>query len=147
MNSALIHAGSSGRSDAVVQPLVSCIMPTADRRRFVPHAIRCFLAQEYAEKELLIVDDGADAIADLVPNDERMRDSRQEGKRAGGAKRNFACREARGEILVHWDDDDWSASWRLRYQVEQLRAAQADICGLNRVWFFALQENKAWEYI
>ena len=46
-------------------PLVSCIMPTADRRRFVPQAIRNFLAQDYAERELVILDDGADSIADL----------------------------------------------------------------------------------
>jgi hypothetical protein len=31
---------------------VSCIMPTADRRKFVPAAIRLFLAQDYADKEL-----------------------------------------------------------------------------------------------
>ena len=62
-------------------------------------------------------------------------------------KRNFACQQARGEVIVHWDDDDWSAPWRLSYQVDQLREANADICGLNRVWFFAPEQNKAWEYI
>jgi hypothetical protein len=30
-------------------PLVSCIMPTANRRRFVPEAIRLFLPQDYSE--------------------------------------------------------------------------------------------------
>jgi glycosyltransferase involved in cell wall biosynthesis len=122
-------------------------MPTADRRRFVPDAIRYFLAQDYAEKELVIVDDGADSVADLVPDDPRIRYFRNERRQPVGAKRNFACRAARGEVLVHWDDDDWSAPWRLRYQIEQLQAAGADICGLNRIWFYARQEKRAWEYV
>ncbi len=130
-----------------MQPLVSCIMPTADRRRFVLRAIRCFLAQEYAEKELVIVDDGADSVADLVPDDSRLRYFRNDTRQPVGAKRNFACREALGEVLVHWDDDDWSAPWRLRYQIEQLQEAGADICGLNRVWFYAIGEKRAWEYV
>lgn len=54
-------------------PLVSCVMPTADRRAFVPQAIRAFLRQEYEPCELLILDDGADAIGDLIPDDERIR--------------------------------------------------------------------------
>ena len=122
-------------------------MPTADRRSFVPGAIGYFLAQDYPEKELVIVDDGADSVADLVPDDPRLRYFRNERRQPVGAKRNFACRAARGEVLVHWDDDDWSAPWRLRYQIEQLQAAGADICGLNRVWFYARDEKRAWEYV
>ena len=128
-------------------PPISCLMPTADRRPFVPQAIHCFLSQDWPEKELVIVDDGADVIRDLVPDDPRIRYFRQEQKQAVGAKRNFACRQARGEVIVHWDDDDWSAPWRLRYQVEQLLAVEADISGLDHVLFYAPGEAKAWEYL
>ena len=127
--------------------LTTCIMPTADRRRFVPGAIRCFLAQDYAEKELVIVDDGVDSVADLVPDDPRIRYFRAETRQPVGAKRNFACREAHGQVIVHWDDDDWSAPWRLSYQAEQLRETAADICGLSRIWFYAREEKRAWEYV
>ena len=48
------------------QPLVSCVMPTADRRRFVPQAIGYFLAQDYPNRELVIVDDGKESVEDLV---------------------------------------------------------------------------------
>jgi hypothetical protein len=44
-------------------------MPTTNRSRFVPQAIRYFLAQNYANKELIIVDDGEEAVGDLVPED------------------------------------------------------------------------------
>ncbi len=54
-------------------PLISCILPTANRRRFVPQAIRLFLAQDYPNKELVILDDGAESAADLVPDDPQVR--------------------------------------------------------------------------
>jgi glycosyltransferase involved in cell wall biosynthesis len=128
-------------------PLVSCIMPTANRRQFVPQAIRYFQVQDYPNKELIILDDGSDSVADLVPSDPRIRYLRQERKSTVGAKRNLACREARGEIIVHWDDDDWISEKRLSYQVKSLIEEQADICGLNKVLFFNPASNRCWEYI
>ena len=37
-----------------------------------------------------------------------------------GAKRNIACEVAQGEVIAHWDDDDWMAPEWLRSQVETL---------------------------
>jgi glycosyltransferase involved in cell wall biosynthesis len=121
-------------------------MPTANRRAFVPRAIAQFLAQDYTDSELLIVDDGDDHIEDLVPADPRVRYVALEKRLILGAKRNLACEQARGDVIVHWDDDDWSASWRLRYQVEQLIATGADVAGLDRVLFHDPASNEAWEY-
>jgi glycosyltransferase involved in cell wall biosynthesis len=70
---------------------VTCIMPTFNRRPFVARAVRYILAQDYSEKELVIVDDGTESIADLVPQDPRLRYFRQEKKQRLRAKRNFAC--------------------------------------------------------
>jgi hypothetical protein len=36
--------------------LASCIMPTLDLRRFALQPIRCFLGQDYAQEELVIVE-------------------------------------------------------------------------------------------
>ena len=94
-------------------PLISCIMPTHNRRPFVGQAIYYFLRQDYPEKELLILDDGEDAVADLVPRDERIRYVRLEQRQSIGAKRNHACELAKGQFIAHWDDDDWMAPRRL----------------------------------
>jgi len=40
-------------------PLVSCVMPTSYHRRFAQEAIRLFLEQDYANKELVILDNGS----------------------------------------------------------------------------------------
>ncbi len=66
------------------------------------------------------MDDGTDAIGDLVPADPRVRYIRLSRRATVGSKRNLACEEARGSLIAHWDDDDWHAPRRLRCQVEAL---------------------------
>jgi glycosyltransferase involved in cell wall biosynthesis/predicted O-methyltransferase YrrM len=128
------------------QPRVSCIMPTCDRRAFVPQAIAYFLRQDYPGRELIVVDDGDDSVEDLMPSDPRVRYLRLPPGRTLGEKRNLACDEAAGEIIVHWDDDDWMAEHRIRYQVECLREGKADVCGLGRLYFYDPAAGAAWEY-
>jgi glycosyltransferase involved in cell wall biosynthesis len=128
-------------------PLVSCLMPTFNRRAFVPSAIAQFLNQDYAERELVIVDDGTDPIADLVPADAAIRYERLARRTVLGKKRNIACELARGDVLVNWDDDDWFASWRVRYQCEELEKSAADVCGLDRLWFYEPASGRAWRYV
>jgi ADP-heptose:LPS heptosyltransferase/SAM-dependent methyltransferase len=127
--------------------LVSCIMPTANRRRFVPAAIAMFLAQDYPDKELVILDDGDDAVEDLVPQHPELRYIQGPQRSPLGAKRNQACAAARGEILLHWDDDDWYAPNRLSYQVDRLLASGADLCGIDHVFFLDPRSRQAWEYV
>jgi O-antigen biosynthesis protein len=126
-------------------PLVSCIMPTSGRRGFVPHAIRLFLEQDYRRKELIVVDDGEDAVVDLMPPDPEIRYVRESVRRRVGGKRNVACEIARGEVVAHWDDDDWYAPWRLSYQVAALDGVQ--LCGLDRMLFIDEPAGRAWEYV
>jgi glycosyltransferase involved in cell wall biosynthesis len=127
--------------------LVSCIMPTANRRRFAPEAIRLFLAQDYDDKELIILDDGEDAIADLIPEDPRIHYQRGSRREPIGVKRNLLCAAAHGEIIAHWDDDDWYAPWRLSRQVAAIIDDGADLCGLDDVLFFDPVARRGWEYV
>lgn len=128
------------------QLLVSCIMPTADRRAFVPLAIDYFMRQDYPHRELVVVDDGADSVEDLMPADERVRYFRLDARRSVGEKRNYACEQARGEIIAHWDDDDWYAPRRLGYQVAELLAGGADACGVSVLYFYDPARGLAWKY-
>ena len=129
-------------------PLVSCIMPTANRRMFVPQAILYFQRQTYTNSELIILDDGDEDVSDLILADSRIRYIRMDRKSTMGAKHNHACELAQGEIIVHWDDDDWMADWRLSYQVEDLLAQPSDtLSGLTRLYFFDPKADSAWEYV
>jgi glycosyltransferase involved in cell wall biosynthesis len=128
-------------------PLVSCIMPTANRRELVRCAIVDFQRQDYPNRELIVVDDGEDPVADLVEGTPHIRYLRLNGRRTVGEKRNIACREARGDYLLHWDDDDWMAARRIRVQLEALREARADVCGLDRLLYYDPEAELAWEYV
>ena len=128
-------------------PLASCIMPTANRRMFVSHAIAQFLAQDYPACELVILDDGQDPVGDLVPAHPAVRYIRAAPFASLGRKRNAACEAARGRIILHWDDDDWYAPQRVRTQVEALLANDADLCGVDRVFFLDPRGPEGWEYV
>ena len=92
-------------------------MPTRDRRRFVAQSIWYFLRQDYPNRELIVLDDGDDPVDDLVPEDARIRYVGSTRSSSLGRKRNLGCELARGELVAHWDDDDWFSADRLRIQV------------------------------
>lgn len=64
-----------------------------------------------------------------------------------GANRNFACEQASGEVILHWDDDDWYSHTRISYQVAELFRRGVEVCGLTRVLYFDPQAGRAWRYI
>jgi hypothetical protein len=129
------------------QPPVSCIMPTTgDRRRFLPQAIRCFQHQTYPNLELVIVCDGEDDLFDLIPRDDgRIRYFYLGAERYTlGTKRNLACERAMGDLIAHFDDDDWSHPDRLGFQVGALLAEGAEFCGLSQLLFFEIDTGEVW---
>ena len=98
---------------------MTCLCLTRNRRQWLPQAIRCYQAQTYPNRELLIIADG-EPVHDLIPDDPSIRYVHIAGHSQIGAKRNLGCERARGEVIAHWDDDDYSAPGRLRDQVERL---------------------------
>jgi glycosyltransferase involved in cell wall biosynthesis len=121
-------------------------MPTRNRRRFVSQAIWYFLRQDYSPRELVIVDDGEDSVADLVPGDARVRYIRPEGRLSLGARRNLACEHAMGEYIAHWDDDAWYSPHRLLAQVARLRDTGAAVSGLREVRRYEPRTGRLWHY-
>jgi O-antigen biosynthesis protein len=98
---------------------VTCLCLTRNRRKWLPESIRCFQQQTYPHRELLILADGED-VRDLVPTHDRIRLIHLAEQRNIGEKRNFGCSKAIGDVICHWDDDDWSAPERLADQIMRL---------------------------
>jgi hypothetical protein len=120
-------------------PAVSCLMPTYNRRAFAARAIRDFLAQDYPNRELVILDDGEDRVEDLVPPDEpSVRYVRMTERATIGGKRQLACEAADGDVMVQWDDDDWYGPTRVSRQVAPLAAGTADVSGILKGYLFDL---------
>lgn len=133
---------------AQLRPRVTCIMPTYNRRNFIPRALAYFHRQTYPACELIVVDDGEDAVGDLFsdppPNVHYLR---LEQRMRVGAKRNLAAAHARGDIILHWDDDDWIAPDWVARQVQHHLATDADITGITKAWYFDPARNAAWKYV
>jgi glycosyltransferase involved in cell wall biosynthesis len=126
--------------------LVSCIMPTRDRRPFVDRAVRLWQRQDYGERELVVVDTGVGDVADTVASVPGVRYLRARIGLPLGAARNLACESARGAIIAHWDDDDWMRPDRLSQQVRALRASNAEVCGLGQLTYIDPARRCAWRY-
>ena len=107
-------------------------------------ALKAFESQDYPAKELIVVDDGTDAVGDMVEKISTARYVRLSARATIGAKRNRACAEARGAVIAHWDDDDWYAPRRLHCQVAPLLAGKADLTGLENSFLFELPAGRFW---
>jgi glycosyltransferase involved in cell wall biosynthesis len=122
---------------------VTCLCLTRNRRQWLPKAIDQFLNQTYPHRELLILADGED-VRDLVPDDERIRLLHLEGARFIGEKRNLGCERALGDVIAHWDDDDFSAPGRLADQLARLESSGKAVTGYCSMRF--TDGNAWWEY-
>ena len=100
-------------------PHFSVIIPTCNRPHFLAEAIASVLAQQDADFELLIVNDGG-ALASL-PQDGRMRHL-ENARRGAVAARSLGVAAARGKAIAWLDDDD---QWIDRHHLAMAAAALA----------------------
>lgn len=103
--------------------LVSVITPTI-RPGMLERAISLFKAQDYPNKELIIVP----------------------GHGTIGEKRNRGCAEAKGEIIVHMDDDDWYAPDYITKSVQFLTDNKLEITGLASAYYYDQKNNRAYQW-
>jgi glycosyltransferase involved in cell wall biosynthesis len=109
------------RTAARAAPVVSVIIPTFNRARFVVEAIESVLAQTFAALEVIVIDDGStdETARVLAPYGERIRYLRTEN-RGISAARNTGMRAARGQYIAWLDDDDLWLPEKIAIQVEVL---------------------------
>ena len=136
--------------------MISCLMVTRDRYAHALQALHAFRRQTYPYRELIIVDDGADArLANEVErlSDPRIRILRRPDRRETlGVLRNVAVGAASGRYVCQWDDDDLYDPLRLEMQMSALQGAQAKACLLSRwmIWWpgtdqVAVSRQRVWE--
>lgn len=132
-------------------PLVSAVMLTADRQKLTERALRCFRSQTYECKQLVIVDTGVTPFMLPEWSIEILGSIRLAGLRRShtdsiGTLRNLGAELADGELIVHWDSDDWSAPERMTQQVNQLLDTGADVVGAHTMVFFDSNTKSAYVY-
>jgi glycosyltransferase involved in cell wall biosynthesis len=103
-------------------PLVSIIIPTFNRGRFIAEAINSVLSQTYPNIELIVVDDGStDETPAIIASikDSRLHYVRQENRGRSNA-RNHALSLAKGKFITFLDSDDMYLPGKIDIQVDYL---------------------------
>ena len=120
-------------------PRVTVIIPTYNRSRFVCEAIDSVLAQNYANLELLVIDDGStDNTAQVVSAyGPAVRYLRQANAGAAAA-RNRGIELATGTLVAFLDSDDLFLDGKLARQVQVFARQPETVFAYS--WFSILDE-------
>ena len=105
--------------DLKKNPKVSVIIPTYNRKGYIPDAIDSVLEQTYKDFEIIVVDDGStDGTGEILRKryGEKIRYFSKENGGCASA-RNFGVRMARGEYIAFLDSDDRYLPNKLEDQV------------------------------
>jgi glycosyltransferase involved in cell wall biosynthesis len=127
-----------------MHPLVSILTPTQNRRIFIPWLIEMVKNQTYPQNriEWIIADDGEEDLSDLVQDVPMIRYIQLKDKISIGSKRNLLASEASGEILVHFDDDDYYPPSRISHAVHRLVISKKLLAGANQLLMYNLFDSK-----
>jgi cellulose synthase/poly-beta-1,6-N-acetylglucosamine synthase-like glycosyltransferase len=98
-------------------PKIVAVCASYNRPRLLGECVAMFLAQDYPNKELVILEDSGIFIGGMTPHSmlpegvslllphERMR--------CVGTKRNTIVKLTTAPLIAAWDDDDWYLPWHL----------------------------------
>ena len=117
---------------------ISVLMCTHNSRRFLPMALKSYLSQDWADRELVVVDDGDDPIEDLVTG---IAQYHWFPAKNLAQKRNEGMRRAKGKFVVHFDSDDWSGPGRISDQIQNL--GHNKVIGYGKAWWYDTRRKMA----
>lgn len=133
-----------GRAWEIAEPLVTVTIPTRDRvTALIERALPSVLRQSHHALEVIVVGDAAGpeleaAVLAVAAGDPRVRwanltqrvaahpDPRRHWLVASGMARNEAARLARGEWILHFDDDDALRPGAIATLLERARETRAE---------------------
>lgn len=124
---------------------ISILIPTFNRKKFLPLLIRNLISQTYPHDklEVIIDDDGQEKLLD----EENLKNLREvlhpikikyidnKPKRTIGKKRNDLVKSASHKIVAFMDDDDLYFPSYIQYSYETLKKEKVGCVGSNKMLF------------
>lgn len=103
--------------------LVSCLTATFNRPILLGESIKCFLDQDYDNKELIVLNDqeGVHLTMEFCPSNIRIINHPQRFSSLG-EKRNYLKKLGHGKYFLTWDDDDLYVPFRISESVYFMKA-------------------------
>ncbi len=138
--------------------LVSVIIPTYSRPKYLLRAIDSVLAQTYKNIEIIVVDDNGEysenqlytehILSDLILNDRIIYLKHSVNKNASAA-RNTGLKASHGRYIAFLDDDDLFLPTKIEKQVEKLKNTSEIVgaCYCNWAWYTGDKLIKTNQYL
>ncbi len=128
-----------------MKPLVSVVIPTFNRQRFIKRCLDSLVYQTFKEFEVLVCDDGSnDKTADVVKTyKDKLSLKYYWHKNFGGPARprNQGIKCSKAPYIAFLDSDDWWLPCKLEESVSHINAG-ADV--VYHDLFLAMNENQKW---
>ncbi len=140
------------------EPLVSVLMTSYNREKYISFAIESILRSSFVDFELIIVDDGSkdntvNIASSYAKKDSRIKFFQNERNLGDYPNRNKAASYAKGKYLKYVDSDDYLYPWALEVIVnmmEQFPNAGFGFCSMepneSKVFPLVLSPKEAYEY-
>lgn len=133
-------------------PKISCVCVTKNRPYLLKKSIRCYIHQNYQNKELVIISQG-----DPESNEEIQNYLKEVNRNdisffimpdlaSLGSLRNTSIEIATGELICQWDDDDLYHPDRLITQYQAIRKSDRNLASIycDFLKFFAETKELYW---
>ena len=124
-------------------PKVSILIPTANRRNFIPFILRNLLIQEYPHKLLQVVihDDGDEPLIENYDDFSsaikpiKLKYLRNKKRLTIGEKRHTLIQNANNNLVVFMDDDDLYEPTYISHSFDTLKNNNVGCVGCNKMIF------------
>ena len=130
-------------------PFVSILVPTTPNRlKFLTQLFKYIKRQDYlGKKEIIVLNDGTKKLKNIpIKDSTEYRLINLKTENTIGYKRNLLNDEAKGDILIYFDDDDYHFPTRLSHTVEKLKNENNLIAGSSKSFVFNTLNKRIYEY-
>jgi glycosyltransferase involved in cell wall biosynthesis len=135
-------------------PFVSCVTPTYERRKFIPHLLDIFRRQTYPvnRRELVILDDSKQSNQDIIDEFKKKYPEVEINykyvteKLKLGKKRNMLNSMAKGEYIMYMDDDDYYCSDKIKFTMTRMLATKATFSGSSEMYIYFTDTKKIYRF-
>lgn len=123
---------------------VSIVTPTWNREHSLPRLYEQFRKQTHSDCELIVLDDSPNpSLFFSTLTDPRVRYEYSNQRLTVGKKRNLLAEMASGEVIMHFDDDDYYAANYVEAMLQHL--GDADFVKLS-AWYMFSQTHNVFAY-
>lgn len=128
-----------------MQPLISIICPIYNCEEFLPACLDSILQQNYANLELILIDDGSEDKTLAICNQYAQKDSRIkiliQGHKGTSKARNYGLQVAKGEYMLFVDGDDYIDPDHIEILYARAKEYDADI-SIGSMTVFDIELNR-----